>query len=67
MNTLTKAQREFFEELSNIQDYCVNVGLCNKDKFNNLEDLLNEVTCDAIYRVMESLDGYGSNTAKYNI
>lgn len=60
-------QIEFFKELESIQYYCVNVALCKKEKFNNTEEFLNDVTGEVIYRVMEMLDGYGEQLPKCNI
>ena len=56
---MTKEQNEFFQELANIQEYCVNVALSKKDKYRDMEELLKDVTCEVVYRIMELLDGYG--------
>ena len=60
---MTEQQMLFFEELSYIQEYCVNVGLCNSEKNN--EDLLKDVTSDVIYRIMELIDGYACELPKF--
>jgi hypothetical protein len=64
---MTKEQIEFLKELESIQYYCVNVALCKKEKFSNIEEFLNDVTSEVIYRVMEMLDGYGEHLPKCNI
>lgn len=64
---MTKDQIAFFQELSYIQEYCVNVTLSKETKYANTEELLKDVTCEAIYRIMELLDGYGGNLEKCNI
>ena len=64
---MTKEQVEFFKELEYIQYYCVNVALSKEKEFRNTEELLNDVTSEVIYRVMEMLDGYGEQLPKCNI
>lgn len=63
---MTKHQIIFFQELSYIQEYCVNVTLSKERKYANTEELLKDVTCEVIYRIMELLDGYG-NLERCNI
>lgn len=53
--------------MESIQYYCVNVALCKKENFSNTEELLNDVTSEVIYRVMEMIDGYGERLPKCNI
>ena len=65
--TMTAEQTIFFNELANIQDYCVNVSLCKKEEYKNLEELLIDATSEVIYRIMEVFDGYGDNLARCNI
>lgn len=64
---MTKAQIKFFEELTFIQEYCVNVALSKEDKYCNTEELLKDVTSETIYRIMELLDGYGDKLEKCKI
>ena len=64
---MTKQQIYFFEELSYIQEYCMNVALCNEKKFINVEELLKDVTGDVIYRIMELIDGYACELPKFNL
>lgn len=65
--TMTAEQIIFFNELANVQDYCVNVLLCKKDEYKNVEELLIDATSEVIYRIMEVLDGYGDNLARCTI
>lgn len=64
---MTKQQILFFEELSYIQEYCVNVALCNNKGMANDEESLKEVTGDVIYRVMELIDGYACELPKFKL
>jgi len=64
---MTEQQILFFEELSYIQEYCVNVALCNSKKFVSDEERLKEVTSDVIYRVMELIDGYACELPKFKL
>ena len=64
---MTAEQIIFFNELANVQDYCVNVLLCKKDEYKNVEELLIDATSEVIYRIMEVLDGYGDNLARCTI
>lgn len=64
---MTREQIKFFKELESIQYYCVNVALSKKEKFSSTEELLNDVTSEVIYRVMEMIDGYGEQLPKCNI
>lgn len=64
---MTKEQVKFFEELAYIQEYCVNVALSKEEKYCSTEELLKDVTCESIYRIMELLDGYGGELQKCKI
>lgn len=64
---MTKEQTEFFEDLANIQDCCVNVALINEGKYSNTEELLKDVTYEVIYGIMELIDGYGGRLPRCNI
>ena len=64
---MTKQQILFFEELSYIQEYCVNVALCNSKKNVNDEERLKDVTGDVIYRIMELIDGYACELPKFKL
>lgn len=60
-------QIKFFKELGYIQEYCVNVALSKEKKYNTTEELLKDVTCEVIYRIMELLDGYGRELQRCSI
>ena len=60
-------QREFMEELKDIQDFIVENLLIQENKFENTKSLLQEATYQAIYKCMELIDGYGQNMKKYEI
>ena len=64
---MTKQQTIFFEELSYIQEYCINVALCNSKNNINDEERLRDVTSDVIYRVMELLDGYACELPRFKL
>ena len=48
----------FGKEIQKIQDYVVNVSLSKISKYDDLEKLLNDVTYETIYGIMELLDGH---------
>lgn len=64
---MTKQQTLFFQELSYIQEYCVQVALC-KDKNGVCDEArLRDVAGEAIYRVMELIDGYACELPKMKL
>ena len=40
---MTKEQIKFFEELTSIQEYCVNVTLSKVKEYRNVDELLNGI------------------------
>ena len=64
---MTKQQILFLEELACIQEYCVNVALCNSKKSVSEEERLRDVTGDVICRVMELIDGYACDLPKFKL
>ena len=64
---MTKEQIKFFEELTSIQEYCVNVTLSKVKEYRNVDELLNGITNETIYRIMELLDGYENELIKCNV
>ena len=63
-----KSEQElFFEELHRIQDLLIEAGLCKQDEYKNMEEMLEDVTYEAIYRICEMIDGYGHNSIKYKL
>lgn len=41
--------------------------MSKETKYANTEELLKNVTCEVIYRIMELLDGYGGDLERCNI
>ncbi len=64
---MTEEQKVFFNELKDIQDVAVNVSLSKINSYQKTEDMLNDVTSEVIYRVMELLDGYRNLAIKCNL
>jgi len=64
---MTEKQKQFFKKLSYIQQYCVQVTLSKEGNYDSIEHMLKEITAEAIYRVMELLDGYGDAIEKCKI
>ncbi len=64
---MNKELTVFFKELAYIQDYCINVTLSKENKYCNTKELLEDVTSEVIYRIMEMIDGYGIELSKCNI
>ena len=61
------AKSEFYDELKTIQDIVINIMISNSQKYNSMEDLIMDTTYETIYKVLELIDGYGSNNNKYEI
>lgn len=55
---MTREQDLFWREIKKIQDYVVNVSLSKISKYDDMENLLNDVTYETIYAIMELLDGH---------
>lgn len=53
-----KEQELFWKEVKKIQDYVVNISLSKILQYDDMEKLLNDVTYETIYAIMELLDGY---------
>lgn len=58
---MERKQELFWREVQKIQDYVVNVSLLKISKYDDMEKLLNDVTYETIYGMMELLDGHKSN------
>ena len=56
-----KQQELFWKEVQKIQDYVVNITLSKMSEYDDVEKLLNDVTYETIYGIMELLDGYKNN------
>ena len=59
---MKREQEIFWEEVQKIQDCVVNIYLSKISKYDNMEKLLNDVTYETIYGIMELLDGYRNNS-----
>lgn len=57
MKKLNSFQKKFIESLVNIQSFCVQKALCQKQQC--LENVLYDVTADVIIAILENIDGYG--------
>lgn len=57
----------FYEELRKIQDFAIGTSLCRQNKYENIEDMLEDITYDVIYMICEMIDGYRHNLIKYKI
>lgn len=55
---MTKEQELFWKEVKKIQDYVVNISLSKISQYDDMEKLLNDVTYETIYAIMELLDGH---------
>ena len=55
---MTREQELFWQEVKKIQDYAVNVSLSKISQYDDMEKLLNDVTYETIYGIMELLDGH---------
>ena len=55
---MTTLQQKFFLELKQIQEDEVLIKLSKKDRYENMEDILTDITYDTIFRIMELIDGY---------
>lgn len=64
---MTKNQELLFKELRSIQEYVVNVTLIRSNKYESIEPMLNDITYETIYRIMELLDGYYNKDLKGEI
>ncbi len=64
---MTREQELFWNEIQKIQNYVVNVYLSKKSKYDDMEKLLNDVTYETIYIIMELLDGYKNNNLRGDI
>ena len=57
----------FWKEIQKIQDFVVNVSLSKISKYDDMEKLLNDVTYETIYGLMELLDGHKNNDLRGEI
>ena len=64
---MTSEQELFWKEIKQIQDFVVNVSLSKVSKYNDVSMLLNDVTYETIYKLMELIDGLRNNNIRGEI
>lgn len=64
---MTGEQELFWKEVKKIQDYVVNVSLSKISQYDDMEKLLNDVTYETIYGIMELLDGHKNSDLRGEI
>ena len=64
---MTKEQELFWKEIKKIQDYVVNISLSKISQYDDMEKLLNDMTYETIYAIMELLDGHKSSELRGEI
>ena len=57
----------FWKEIKRIQDFVVNISLPKSSKYDDIEKLLNDVTYETIYSLMELIDGLANSNIKGEI
>lgn len=57
----------FYEELRKIQEFSVGVMLSKQDLYTDIEEMLDDVTFDVIYKICEMIDGCKNELIKYTI
>lgn len=61
-------QEIFWKEIKKIQTSVVDVSLLKYKQYgNNIEMLLNDVTYETIYKIMELFDGFRNESLRYEI
>ena len=64
---MTREQELFWKEIQKIQEYVVNVSLSKASKYDDLKKMLDDVTYETIYGIMELLDGHKSNDLRSEV
>lgn len=64
---MSDEQITFYKELSEIQDFVVNVTLSKEKEYDGTEDMLIDISYEIIYKCMELIDGYRNKNVKYEI
>ena len=57
----------FLKSINNIQDEVINVMLINKDKYDNLEEMITDATYEMTYKIFELMDGYYNKDLQYRL
>ncbi len=58
---------KFFKSIQSIQKDIINVMLIKSDKYNNVQEMLEDTTYETIYALLAMLDGFGPDKIKYEI
>lgn len=64
---MTSEQDLFWKEIQKIQDNVVNVSLLKASKYDDVKKMLEDVTYETIYGIMELLDGHRSNDLRSGV
>lgn len=62
-----REQDIFWEEIQKIQDYVVNISIAKISEYDDINKLLNDVTYDTIYGLMELIDGHKNDALRGEI
>lgn len=57
----------FFQNLSAIQNEVISVALIRQNNYNNIEEILTDVSYEVLYRCMELIDGYYCPNTQYRL
>lgn len=57
----------FYNELRKIQDYAIGVSLSKRNKYKQIDEMLEDITYDVIYRICEMIDGYRNDLIEYSL
>lgn len=60
-------QEVFLTNVRKIQDEVVNVMLTNRNRYDDLDELISDATYEMTCRIMELFDGYYNEELKYRI
>ena len=64
---MAEKQEMFFQHLKNVQEQIVINAMSEHKSNGSLENLLYDVSYDAIYRIMELIDGYADCDIKVDL
>ncbi len=64
---MVREQDIFWEEIQKIQDYVVNISIAKISEYDDINKLLNDVTYDTIYGLMELIDGHKNDALRGEI
>ncbi len=67
MENIELLRKRMFEAFADIQEISVLVAKNDYDKGMDIEEVLNSVTYDTIYSIMEMIDGYSYGDLKIDL